>query len=254
LEQIIFNLATNARDAMPEGGTLTIQTSRMHMDDKFIRRHGFGRSGEFVMLTARDTGSGIDPHIIQRIFEPFFTTKEVGKGTGLGLSMVYGIVKQNDGFIDVQSDPGKGTTFSIYFPISALQPSEKRFHTKTRASGGHETILLVEDDNTVREMVRNVLESSGYRILIAKNGEEAMMVFKENRKEIQLLISDVVMPKKGGQEVLTEIRGINPAIKVILLSGYPKEELGRLSNYDAFLPKPLIPDNLLQTLREVLDR
>ena len=223
IEQALMNLATNARDAMPHGGTLTISAEEVEIDGRFIQMHQFGEPGRYAVITVADTGVGMDEKTKKNIFEPFFTTKEVGKGTGLGLAMVYGTIKQHNGYINVYSEPGKGTTFKIYLPLagSGEQPAEKK--GVSTVSAGTETILLVEDEETVRVIIRSLLEESGYRVLEAMDGEDGLRLFKENRGKIDLVLSDIIMPKMQGREMYEEIKKISPDIKILFISGYPAD-------------------------------
>ena len=220
IELVLMNLATNARDAMPDGGALTITTGRVELDRDFIDTHGFGVAGSYALITATDTGVGMDQKTQDRIFEPFFTTKEVGKGTGLGLAVVYGIIKQHEGFITVYSEPGKGTTYKIYLPITQATIEQKRTLKTADAWGGSETILVAEDDEAVRHLTVKLLTEAGYRVVEASNGEEAVRKYKEQKDAIQLLVLDVIMPRKNGKEAYDEICGIRPDIKTIFMSGY----------------------------------
>lgn len=258
LELILLNLATNAMDAMPDGGNLIVRTERVKVDDHFIKSHGIEKPGLYALLSFKDTGHGIIEDIKERIFEPFFTTKEVGKGTGLGLSMVYGIVKQHDGYVDISSKPGKGTTFKIYFPLfpSAFQEEEKTT-VPSIAKTGKETILLAEDDLHVRELVQQLLELFGYNVIVAKDGKDAIDAFIKHRDKIQLLLLDVIMPKKNGKEVYDEIKKLSPHMKVIFISGYSADIIhskGILDEGLDFLSKPILQEILLNKVREVLDR
>lgn len=256
IEQVMMNLATNARDAMPEGGKLTIMTDLVHLDYGFIRAYGFGKQGPYAVITVQDTGHGMDAETRERLFEPFYTTKEPGKGTGLGLSIVYGIIKQHDGHIHLQSEPGRGTTFTIYLPL-IMSPDEK---TEPAApplqKGGAEKVLIVEDNNEVRNLIKVILTKAGYTVIVATDGEDAIRVFLENRDQIQLLLLDVIMPKKNGKEVYAEIKRLNPHVKTIFISGYDASiihEKGVLREDLHFIEKPILPNELLQKTREVLD-
>ncbi len=258
IEQIVMNLATNARDAMPDGGELIIETEVIHMDEEYIKRHGYGDLGTYALLSVTDSGTGMDEKTRQRIFEPFFTTKELGRGTGLGLAMVYGIVKQHDGFINVYSEPQKGTTFKIYLPLIESEV-EKTANTMPAAypEGGTETVLVAEDDQAVRKLTRDILERFGYRVIAAEDGEDAIEKFMDNKEDIQLILLDVIMPKKNGKEVYEEIKRINPDIKTIFLSGYTANIIhkkGILEEGLDFILKPVSPKDLLRKVREVLDR
>lgn len=259
IEQVLMNLCTNARDAMPEGGLLAIESGRTHMDTHFTSTHGFGTAGDFALLTVTDSGPGMDEETRVRIFEPFFSTKEVGKGTGLGLSIVYGIVKQHRGYIDVYTDPGKGTTFKIYLPLAGLEAEKRVLPTFSQGAlpRGSERILLAEDDPAVRQLNRSVLKDFGYAIIEAADGEEAIARFKEEGGTVDLLILDVVMPKRNGKEVLDEIRKTHQATKAIFMSGYTANVIHRkgiLEQDVDFLMKPVSLGDLLRKIREVLDR
>lgn len=258
IEQILMNLATNARDAMPNGGSLSITTERTLLDDAFIASHGCGSSGMYAVLTVTDTGIGMDDETRRQIFDPFFTTKEIGKGTGLGLAVVYGIIKQHDGLITVASDPGKGTTFRIYLPLTVSSAQEERIDSKfTQSARGSETILLAEDDETVRDMALSLLESFGYKVITAVDGEDAVQKFRENRKQIRLLLFDVIMPKKNGLVAYDEIVAIKPGMKVIFASGYSTEAVHQkaLGNENILsISKPYLPSNLLAMVRSMLDK
>jgi CheY-like chemotaxis protein len=255
IDQILFNLATNARDAMQKGGTLTIETKLVRFDSEFVQSHGFGESGEYTMLSISDTGTGMDEKTKRQIFDPFFTTKEVGKGTGLGLSTVYGIVKQHNGYIDVDSEPNKGTTFRIYLP-SVRATAKKEQPSLASVGTGRETILVAEDNFEVRCLIREVLTQYGYTILEAVDGEDAVNKFKEHGG-IDLLIFDSVMPRKNGREAYEEISKIKPGTKVIFTSGYTRDlVLGKGIEEIKFsiISKPLIPNILLEKTREILDK
>ena len=258
LEQVFMNFATNARDAMPKGGTFRIETAIAELDNAFILAHGFGTPGAYAMVTVVDTGIGMDQETQKRIFDPFFTTKEVGRGTGLGLAMVYGIVKQHDGYITVHSEPGEGTTFQVYLPLIAAEAApEKSAVSFEQPKGGTETILFAEDDAVLRELTQEVLEESGYRVIVAYDGEDAVRKFNENRDRIQLLLFDLIMPKKSGKEAFDEIRRMNPGMPVIFASGYSADMLHQkelLEENASVLFKPLRPSDILKKVREVLDR
>jgi two-component system cell cycle sensor histidine kinase/response regulator CckA len=254
IDQVLFNLATNARDVMPRGGTLIIETNVVELNDEFITAHGYGTPGECILLSVTDTGSGMDKATRERIFEPFFTTKEVGKGTGLGLSTVYGIVKQHNGYITVYSEPNIGTTFHIYFPaVNEIIGGDEEIQPPVK--GGDETILIAEDNEGVRLLISRVLTENGYTTIEAVDGVDAVEKFK-NTDKIDLLIFDSVMPKKNGRETYDEIEIINPDIKVIFTSGYTKDvflDKGIQDESFNFLQKPISTDALLRKVREVLD-
>jgi signal transduction histidine kinase/CheY-like chemotaxis protein len=260
LEQVLMNMVVNARDAMPTGGTLTVETSNAVVDEVYLRDHDSLRPGTFVVMAVRDTGIGMDEKQRGRIFEPFFTTKEVGKGTGLGLAMVYGVVKQSGGEIEVESAPGKGTCFKIYLP-RVDQPSpeaapEKPAQTLEENGRGRETVLLVEDEELVREMARNLLLKSGYTVLEAADGQDALRVAAEHPRPIDLLLTDVVMPNMPGPELERRIVESRPGIKIMFTTGYTDSTLSRYGLMDGkktVLLKPFSPDDFLRTVREVLD-
>ncbi len=257
MEHVLMNLATNARDAMPEGGNLLISSDFTEIDERFINMYGYGEKGKYAVITVSDTGVGIDEQTKDKIFEPFFTTKEVGKGTGLGLAMVYGIVKQHDGFINVYSEPGKGTTFKIYLPLIHAEITDTKEIELPISKGGTETILVAEDDAMVRKFMREVLEGAGYTVIEAKDGEDAIDVFIENKDRIQLLILDVIMPKKNGKEVYETLKESNPYIKALFISGYSADILhkkGIISEGPEVILKPISSDNLLRKIRDLLDK
>ncbi len=256
IEQVLMNLATNARDAMPDGGTLSITTQRSAMDEEFIALHGFGTPGRYALIAVSDTGVGMDEETREKIFEPFFTTKELGKGTGLGLAIVYGIVKQHNGNIDVYSEPGRGTTFKIYLPLVDVLIEKPPAEAEALPPGGQETILLAEDDEHVRGLARTALEDFGYRIIEAANGQEAVDKYLERSSDIDLVILDVIMPKKSGKEVYDVIRSIKPSAAVLFTSGYAAEIIHQKGIFETglqFISKPLNPSDLLRKIREILD-
>ena len=256
LEQILINLATNARDAMPYGGTLTIETMRSELDQRYCETHGYGVPGNYALISVTDTGIGMDEKKRERIFEPFFTTKEEGKGTGLGLSVVYGIIKQHNGYINVHSQPGRGTTFKIYLPLITAEEKKKRPAGSSALPQDAGTILLAEDDTDVRNLSRWALEEFGYKVIEASDGAEAIRAFTENKDKIQLLLLDVVMPYKNGVEVFNEIRKLKPEIKVLFISGYPADLLHKEDVLETglhFVAKPVSPRNLLREVNGVLE-
>jgi CheY-like chemotaxis protein len=251
-----MNLATNARDAMPEGGLLSISTSRCELDTYFIDTHGFGEEGSYACIAVSDTGTGMDAATLKRVYEPFYTTKEPGKGTGLGLAIVYGIIKEHKGFITVHSVPGAGTTFRIFLPLIREQSRQPEIHEIPPHLGGTETILIAEDDDMVRKSAASFLAGFGYRVLEASNGADALELFSARKEEIELLILDVVMPDKGGREVAESARQLRPDIRILFNSGYPLDLLqykGILEKDVHFFLKPVDPLDLLKNVREVLD-
>jgi two-component system cell cycle sensor histidine kinase/response regulator CckA len=258
LEQVIVNLAVNARDAMPAGGTLTIETEAVELDDAFVASHPGSQTGAHVVLTVRDTGIGMDPETRGRVFEPFFTTKPVGKGSGLGLATVYGIVKQSGGYVEVSSAPARGSTFRVYLPrVSAQAPAPAPPPATETPRGGRETVLLVEDEVGVRNLARRALQRFGYRVLEAGNGEEALTLARHAAEPIDLLLTDVVMPEMGGRELALHLVRERPSTRVLYTSGYTDTGVLQDEIRDAvvsFLPKPYTPQELAQKVREVLDR
>jgi two-component system cell cycle sensor histidine kinase/response regulator CckA len=258
MEQVLLNLAVNARDAMPRGGQLGVRISIVEVNQDHVRRHPEARLGTFVCVGKSDTGTGIAPENLSRIFEPFFTTKEIGKGTGLGLATVYGIVKQHQGWIEVESVVGKGTTFRIYIPhVGAVQGEAEKPSTQILVRGGTETILLVEDEKPVRELVARVLEKHGYKILQAGTGAEALGVWQQHKDEIVLLLTDLVMPDNmNGRELAETLWKQQPDLKVIFTSGYSADIVGKdfkLESDTNFLQKPYHPQILALTVRRCLD-
>jgi two-component system, cell cycle sensor histidine kinase and response regulator CckA len=257
LEQVLMNLAVNARDAMPEGGTLTIETANTVLDAGFTTAHPGARSGEYAILTVADTGIGMSDEVRSHAFEPFFTTKEHGKGTGLGLATAYGIVKQSDGYITVDSEPGRGTTFRIYFPHAAgAAAASGRGEPSALSPRGTETILLVEDESGVRRLSRTILEAQGYIVLEAASGDEALEVARSHAGEIHLVATDVIMPGMSGRVLWDRLRVLLPDPRVLFMSGYTDDAIARhgvLEPGIAFLQKPFTPFSLAQKVREVLD-
>jgi PAS domain S-box-containing protein len=258
IEQVLMNFATNARDAMARGGTFCITAEQTILNRDFIAAHGFGKPGPFALLTVADSGSGIDEQTRNRIFEPFFTTKGVGKGTGLGLAVVYGIIKQHEGYINVYSEPGTGATFRIYLPLIVSEAPEEPIAKEEEAPvRGTETILVAEDDASLRILAREALTRFGYTVIEAVDGEEAVRKFKENQTSIQLLLFDIIMPKMNGREAYEAINKIWPGVKTIFMSGYAPDtirEKAGLGETVPLLAKPLSPTELLQKVREILDQ
>jgi CheY-like chemotaxis protein len=256
MEQVILNLVVNARDAMPRGGKLSIETSNVELDEAFAREHIGAMPGPHVMLAISDNGVGMDEATQAHAFEPFFTTKSTGKGTGLGLSTVFGIVKQSGGTIWFDSTPGRGTTFRVYFPITADAAQPQKALSMVPVSRGNETILLVEDDMTVRSVVRAILSSRGYDVIDTVDPGEAVTACRDLKKPIHLLLTDVVMPLTSGRELAARISEMRPAIKVLYMSGYAEDTIvhhGVVDEGIAFLQKPITPSALTHKVREVLD-
>jgi CheY-like chemotaxis protein len=256
IEQVILNLVVNARDAMPTGGRLTIEVRNAELDEGYARGHPDAQPGRYVLLAVTDTGCGMDPATIARIFEPFFSTKGE-HGTGLGLATVHGIVRQAGGHVAVYSEVGHGTTFKVYLPRIEKQPSAVISRLgQSRMPGGTETVLLVEDEEGVRALTRHVLRNCGYTVLEASEGAEAIHLAIEYRERIDLLVTDVVMPRMGGREVASRLMEMHCGIKILFLSGYTDDAVvrhGILEAQVAFLQKPFTPTSLATKVREVLD-
>jgi PAS domain S-box-containing protein len=257
IEQVILNLAVNSRDAMPKGGKLIIETNNIILSSDLVQERVTMAAGPYVLISVSDTGIGMDEQTRANIFEPFFTTKEKGKGTGLGLSTVYGIIKQSGGYIWVYSEPGEGTTFKIYLPQVAEEVEDIIIHrSPPETLKGKETILLVEDDQGVRDVSEMILREFGYQVLKAENGEEALQVIEKNGEAIQLMITDLVMPGMSGKELTDQISGLGNGFKVLYLSGYTDEAIvhhGILEKGIDFLAKPFGTEELLRKVREILD-
>ncbi len=263
IEQVLVNLVLNARDAMPQGGKLTIETANVELDPGYVETHEGARAGAYALLAVSDTGSGMDAETTAHLFEPFFTTKEVGKGTGLGLATVYGIVKQSEGYITAYSEPGHGTTFKIYLPRAAAPgaasptpPAPPAPQGKATARGS-ETILVVEDEEAVRSLSRRALEASGYTVLAAADGPDAVRLLERYRGPIHLVLTDVIMPGMNGRELAQRLVQRRPGLRVLYMSGYPGDAIvhrGALEPGTAFLQKPFMPEDLARKVREVLDQ
>ena len=254
--QVLMNLAINARDAMPKGGRLTIETNLVDLDDEARCFQEEIKPGRFVLLTTTDTGLGMSPEIKSRVFEPFFTTKNVGEGTGLGLAVVHGIIRQSGGFVDVESEPGRGSAFHIFLPLVEESLSHDEKTELSSGQAGTETILLVEDEEGVRRLASMALKSVGYVVLTANNGHDAIRVVEANPTPINLLFTDVVMPQMSGPDLAIQLRARMPNLKVLLSSGYTDEAMTRhgiFSENVAFLQKPYTPQSLIRKVRQVLD-
>ncbi len=258
IERVLMNLASNARDAMPNGGQLLVATEQVELDDDFINSRGYGKAGRYALITVSDTGTGMDEETRERLFEPFFTTKGTGRGTGLGLSTAYGIIRQHNGYINVYSEPGRGSSFKVYLPLVENKiAAEEAVPQPGPAVGGTETVLLAEDDDTVRGLTRSLLERHGYKVIEAVNGEDAIEKFMKNKDAVQLLLFDVVMPGKNGKEAYEAIKKIRAGVKVIFASGHPGEILHdkvNLGENIELLSKPVLSAELLSKVRKVLDK
>ncbi len=257
IEQVIVNLAVNSRDAMPQGGKLVIETANVELDVRYSQHHIGAEPGTYVAICVSDSGHGMDAETQSHIFEPFFTTREVGKGTGLGLSTVYGIVKQSGGDIWVYSEPGRGTTFKIYLPLMS-QPANAQgtVAVHTAPGRGSETVLLVEDEQCVRELVKEVLAKQGYRVLTAGDGVDGLALSESETRMIDLLLTDVVMPKMSGRQLAESLLSVNPKLKVLYMSGYTDNAIlqnGILEPDTKFIQKPFSPESIARKVREVLD-
>ncbi|MFW6080972.1 MAG: ATP-binding protein [Desulfosalsimonas sp.] len=257
LEQVVMNLAVNAQDAMPDGGELTIETSRLELDEAYAATHQSVVPGSYVMLMVSDTGSGMDEYTRQNLFEPFFTTKEAGKGTGLGLSTVYGIVKQHGGNIWAYGEPGMGAAFRVYLPAAEAPVNQRPEVPQSQPCiGGSETLLLVEDNDQVRELALTVLKRQGYKVLTAEKGSEAISLLNTLDEPVHLLLTDVVMPEIDGINLYERIRGLFPEIKVLYMSGYPREVIirhGAVDHGENFISKPFSIKELSSKVRQLLD-
>lgn len=256
VEQVLMNLCANARDAMPNGGLLSISTETLHLDEAAAKTRDLTIPGIYVLISVTDTGSGMDEQTRQKIFEPFFTTKEPGKGTGLGLSIVYGVIKQHNGSIMVYSEPDKGTTFRIYLPVLATTTVEAVQVEMAVPVGGTETILIAEDSEEVRRLTKRMLEGFGYTVIEAVDGEDCLRKFAASGEDIQLVILDVIMPRMSGKEAGDEIRRINPQMKILYTSGYTADIVARkgiLEEGTDFISKPATPHDLLSRVRTILD-
>jgi CheY-like chemotaxis protein/two-component sensor histidine kinase len=258
LEQVLINLAVNARDAMPDGGALTITTDNAELTEEHGERHLGASAGKYIMLAVTDNGSGMTKEVQQRLFEPFYTTKGVGKGTGLGLATVHGIVKQSGGDVYVYSELDHGTTFKVYFPrlTKAVEAVIATAEYRTTAPRGSETVLLAEDDEALRALGARVLGALGYNVLVARTGAEALRIVAEYQGAIDMIATDVVMPEMNGSQLVARVLDARPGIRVLFMSGYTDDEVmrrGVIDGQTAFLQKPFTPDLLAHKVREVLD-
>jgi CheY-like chemotaxis protein len=256
IEQVLMNLCVNARDAMPEGGTLTVETENVTIGDEYCREHPWAAEGRYVLLTVTDTGHGMDEATRAHIFEPFFTTKDPGQGTGLGLATVYGIVKQHMGFVHVYSEPGIGTAFKVYIPIVDQPVDAVGSRVEASAVGGMETILVAEDEEMVRNVVTQVLRGAGYTVLTARDGEEALRVFEEHADGIDLALLDVMMPKLGGRDVMDRIHAKHPGMRLLFSSGYSEKGIHTdfvIKEGLRLITKPYQRTELLRAVRKTLD-
>ncbi len=258
IEQVLINLAVNAKDAMPEGGRLTISTGLKEVDDDYVAMYGYGNPGQYALITVTDTGQGMDAETQKKIFEPFFTTKKIGEGTGLGLSISYEIIKKHRGYTNVYSEPGQGTEFKIYLPLIEETASlEKEKEAPASVKHGNETVLVAEDDASLRKLATRVLESFGYSVITAVDGEDAIAKFMENRKRISIVMLDMIMPKKNGKEVGEAIRNVSPRVKILFASGYAMDIIKDKELAEAgsdFIHKPYTSKDLLKKVREILDK
>jgi CheY-like chemotaxis protein len=257
LEQVIMNLVINARDAMPNGGTLTMETTNVVLDEAYVSLHTSVQTGAYVMLSVSDTGCGMDAETQSHIFEPFFTTKEKGKGAGLGLATVFGVVKQSGGYIWVYSEPGHGTTFKVYLPqVGECVEAPEVAAPVSEFHSGSGTVLLVEDEEAVRELVGDSLRNSGYTVLEAKNGAQALEICEKHSSRIHLMITDVVMPGMNGRELAQRLSARHPNLKVLFMSGYTDNAIlhrGVLEPGTLFLQKPFGAQDLVRKVRELLE-
>jgi CheY-like chemotaxis protein len=258
IEQVIVNLVVNSRDAMPQGGRLTVETANVELDEAYARRHVSVPPGQYVMLAVSDTGAGMDEATRSRVFEPFFTTKEPGKGTGLGLATVYGIVKQSGGDIRLYSEVGAGTTFKIYLPRVAetVSPPDPVAAATATVPRGDETVLLVEDEPEVRDLAREILEGSGYTVLQACDAQDAVFMAERHAGPIHLLLTDVIMPRQSGRALVERLRPLRPEMQVLYMSGYTNEAIVRHGVLDPdtqFIQKPFSPAGLGHKVRAAID-
>jgi CheY-like chemotaxis protein len=256
VHQVLMNLCVNARDAMPHGGELTLRAENVTLDNAYARMHIEAKPGHYVMLTVADTGAGITPEVVSRIFEPFFTTKEIGKGTGLGLSTALTIVRSHGGFINVYSEPKKGTQFTVYLPAIESARAERAEKIRVELpSGDGELILVVDDEDAIRQITKGTLETFGYRVLVASDGTEAVALYAQNLGEVEAVITDMMMPFMDGPATIRALQKMNPRVRVIAASGLAaadKESEALALGVRMFLPKPYTAEKLLKALAEIL--
>jgi nitrogen-specific signal transduction histidine kinase/CheY-like chemotaxis protein len=256
IEQIVMNLIVNARDAMPHGGKLIIETANAYLDEDFIIRHENVKRGAYVMLSVSDTGIGMSRKVQERIFEPFYTTKGMAEGTGLGLATVYGIVKQHSGYIYVYSEVGKGTTFKIYLPVAGEKTAAQPEIEQRCMTGGKETLIVVDDDPSIRKLIKDILQPLGYRLFFAGDGDEALKIVRREGT-VDLLLTDVIMPNMNGRQLADLFLRDYPGVKIIFMSGYTDETIAKqsvLTEGDVLIEKPLSPVKLTSRLRQILDK
>ncbi|MCH7909258.1 MAG: response regulator [Candidatus Hydrogenedentes bacterium] len=257
IEQVLVNLCVNARDAMREGGSITIETRNVTLDEEFAEQNAWAHAGEYVLLSVSDTGAGMSPEVMERIFEPFFTTKEVGEGTGLGLATVYGILKRQDGLIHVESEEGKGSTFNLYFPADSRElEAAPQGEEDAEVRSGSGTILLAEDDELVRNLAVEILRGAGYRLIVAQDGEEAVQLFTDHSADISFLLLDVIMPRMNGRAAYEKMKEIRDDVPVLFMSGYSYDALRndtRLDDGFELLEKPFGSATLLRTIRQMME-
>jgi CheY-like chemotaxis protein len=256
MEQTLRHIFLNARDALPEGGTISVTTSLMELEDTFISIHGYGLKGLYAVISISDTGTGMDEQTVRKAFEPFFTTKETGKGLGLGLAIAYGTVKSHKGFVNIYSTLGTGTTVRVYLPVADQDLTRNIAEAEIVPEGKGETILLTDDDDHIRKIMLSVLQQFGYNVLEASSGDETLQIIREHADHISLVLLDVIMPMRTGIDVYHEILHLRPATKVLFTSGYERdilEKRGLMKHDVPFIAKPVSPRKLLQKIREVLE-
>ena len=257
IEQVLVNLCVNARDAMREGGEIRIETRNVSLSEEFAEQNAWAQSGDYVVLSVADTGTGMSPEVIERMFEPFFTTKEVGEGTGLGLATVYGIMRRQNGLIHVESEEGKGSTLSLYFPADMReQEADPQKVEELQVQRGSGTILLAEDDELVRNLSVEILRAAGYQLIVAKDGEEAVQLFTDHSEDISFLLLDVIMPRMNGRAAYEKMKEIRDDIPVLFMSGYSYDALRndtRLDEGYELMEKPFGSTSLLRTIRNMMD-